>query len=932
MASSRGSAEDFLGIPIPERAVQEQPQGLPFTHRERLQEDVGADVDIDTGGPAGVRAQLSVQTPSNVDDFLTQSFGQDGWRRTKEGNVVYVDKNTGGEILLDEAGFSMKDFADLATDAPQIIGGLGAMAAATAASGSAGVTIPMLALVAAAGGVFTSSVTDALQQANLDVGVIKEIVDKRGLEGVIDFTLGLSTGGLSKLGAGRLAKGGTPEVPTAQGVAGAVERIESATGVRVPVSVGEVTGNPTLQRIESIGEKLPLSSDVFRKQAIERDLAIDTVQKQMVGENPASIGKEFANQYTHSRNRARFELQDLRERIDANLQTNLDTIGDSMSPSGRSVTTTDAGATYRAAGTLKRDAFLEKTKVDYELARQAPGGREPIVGTGRIRKAVAKIEKEVPQEQVVQTSEVFEEAGKSIDDISITPKSVKTTEKVGTKPAKAFIPPPVKRFLDSLKNLDNMTIDQARMGRNLIYDAIQESEALPGVNTRFLKSLSREFTASIDDAVSGLPDGELKRLLGNANKAYKENADQYLEKGVVELFRDPTAPGFVEDSALVENAISSPERLIRIREFLGKETKEWGVFKRSIYNNMLDNSRNILKPNMLDTNRLSNYVSKLNPKTREILFGEKAKEIENTLRTIAANTGDIPVSAIDDLSGGMATAVKTAAIREKALSKEYNDTVLKPFLRNEIGVTEMSPDKFTRHVMANAEVDEIDKVFKILGDNNPQRDKFERSVIMDILDKGTVPATAEDIIQGSISEGDNIISGRALFQAMKDGYGPRSVEKIEKVLGKDRTGLLRDLATIQASKEQKAKSAAGGLISGFIISSMARGDMSALPMIAQYRVLSWMMTDKKMSKILMSKKPVSFKQGGASKIAGVITGPMLNDLADFVGPEDQTAVMDFFNIPAERRPKKPNADAFLELDLTENGRTAAPDIRLRAQE
>ena len=133
------------------------------------------------------------------------------------------------------------------------------------------------------------------------------------------------------------------------------------------------------------------------------------------------------------------------------------------------------------------------------------------------------------------------------------------------------------------------------------------------------------------------------------------------------------------------------------------------------------------------------------------------------------------------------------------------------------------------------------------------------------------------------------------------------------------------------TKEQKSKSAAGGLISGFVISSMARGDLSALPMLAQYKVLSWMLTDKTMSKLMMSKSlPIKAKQGKVSKIASVMTGTMINDLSKFVGPEDMTAVLDFFNIPAERRPEKPSATEYLELKLDKTGRTITPDIRLQA--
>ena len=831
--------------------------------------------------------------------------------------------------------------ADAADVAPQIVGSLAATIAVAAAAGPSGAGLPLLALAAAGGGVLTSAVTDALVQANLDVGTIKEIVDRRGFEGVLDFAFGLTTGGTSKLLTTRLAKEVAEDVPTKPGLAAAVKNIESETGINVPLTVGEITQNPTLQRIESIGEKLPLSSEVFRKAAIERDAAVDLVQKRITGrdfdvgpqvEDATRIGSDFADEFTRARNRARFDAEDLRARIDANLQTNLDTIGDSLGPGGRGVTTTDSGETFRAAATLRRDSFLDQVRANYEAVRNAPGGREAIVDPQGINRVAARIEREVPQERIMREVEVFEDAPGSLDDLPLSPQVSTATEQTGTRPARAFIPSNVRRFLDSIRNLDNMTIDQAREGRRLIFDAIAQSEALPGINTRFLRMIGNEFSEAMRQAANDLPDGRLRRFLTQANDHYRENFEDYLRPGIVEAYRNPTEAGFVEDSALVERVIGSPERLGRIRDFLGADSREWGVFRRSIYNNILDESRSILKPNNLDLNRLANQVSRMNPETRTLLFGQQAENLENTIRLIAANSGDIPLSAIDNLSGGMAQAIRTAAIRERTLAREYNDRVFKPFLRDELGATEMSPDKFTRYVMTEAEVDELDKAFVILGRNNPQRDKFERAVIMDILDKGTVPATADDIVSGSINEGDNIIKGSALFKALKNGYGPRTDEKLVKVLGPQKLRLLRDLATIQASKEQKSKSAAGGLISGFVISSMARGDLSALPMLAQYKVLSWMMTDKTMSKLMMSKSfPVKSKQGKANKVASVMTGTMINDLSKFVGPEDMTAVLDFFNIPAERRPPKPSATEFLELNLNQSGRTTKPDIRLQVQ-
>ncbi len=895
-------------------AASFSPVTSQITNEEKLQQDVGETVDIKTGGPAGVRAQLSLQTPSNVDPFLDQSFGENGWRRTKEGNVVFVDKESGKEILLDEAGFSMKDFADAADVAPQVIGSLGAIAAVAATIGTSEVSIPFLALAAAAGGVMTASVSDALQQANISPKVVLEIADKRGFEGVLDFIFGVSSGTVGKLLSTRLAKEKIVDPSVSDiGVSGAVARIEQETGTRIPISVGESTGAPSLQRIESIGEKLPLSSDVFRKQAIERDLAVQSVQKDLIGDSPKGIGQDFSSEFTKRKLVAQSELNELRGRIDENLQSNLNTIGDTLSPSGRGITTSSAGETYRASGELKRDAFLDATKADYELARQLPGGREPIVETSKIAGAAKRIEKSVPQERITEEIE-----GEIIQ--------------TGTAPAKAFIPPKVKSFLGSIQNLDTMTIDQARQGRRLIFDAISESEALPGINTRFLKNIGRQFTESIDDAVTKLPDGRLKKQLLLANKNYKDNFEQYLEPGIVELYRSPTTPGFIEDSKLVENSLNNIDRVKRIKEFVGADSKEWGVFVRSAYNSMIDDSRNILKPNMMDVTKLASRFSRMNPEIQKELFGKQGKNIQETLRKMAANGGDIPVSSIDDLSLGMAQAIRTASLREKAVNKEYNDRVLKPFLKDEVGATEINPDDFVRHVMKASSIDDIDKVFKILGTNNPQRDKFERSVIMDVLDKGTRPASAEDIVQGAISEGDDIISGQALFNTLKSGYGEGSIEKITKVIGKDKVQLLKDLATIQASKEQKAKSAAGGLISGFIISSLARGDLTALPMIAQYRVLSWMMTNKTMSKVLSSKKvPIKATQGGTSKIASIMTGPMINDLSNFVGPSDQAAVMDFFGIPAESRPKRENVDRFLEIELNDKGLTENPDIRLRTQ-
>ena len=125
--------------------------------------------------------------------------------------------------------------------------------------------------------------------------------------------------------------------------------------------------------------------------------------------------------------------------------------------------------------------FRDEARRLYDLARDAPGGRDAIVDMAPVRDQVARIRAALPPSA----------AG---------------------GPSAEFAPQGLKRLLGGVDDIaDRMTLDQARQMRTLVTDAIDDKNVLPGVPERYLAQLRQSLTRAIDGSVDRVADPQLRQ-------------------------------------------------------------------------------------------------------------------------------------------------------------------------------------------------------------------------------------------------------------------------------------------------------------------------------------------------------------------------------------------------------------------------------------
>ncbi len=316
------------------------------TRKEQVQAKL-PDVDIETGGPSQVRADLSFLRGEDVNRFLDESFGPGGHRETEEGTVVRITNEQGEEkeVLLDEFGLSLKDFSDLKGTLPEIAGSL---VAGVALAMTAEVSLPVMAIVTAVAGQTTGAASDvitALGPVNMEKA--KEIAIHRGQAAAQDFVFGIVGGKIAGVASRKARKLDTEDTITPGSVEDAATRLKERTGVEVPLTAAEVTGSPTLARVESIGEKLPLSSETFARQAVRKEVALKQVQKKLGGVNEAKAGRTATKELNVASDLAKQEIAEQTAKAEGKIIGEFERVGDLLGKGGKNLTASDGGESVR---------------------------------------------------------------------------------------------------------------------------------------------------------------------------------------------------------------------------------------------------------------------------------------------------------------------------------------------------------------------------------------------------------------------------------------------------------------------------------------------------------------------------------------------------------------------------------------------------------
>ena len=340
--------------------------------------------------------------------------------------------------------------------------------------------------------------------------------------------------------------------------------------------------------------------------------------------------------------------------------------------------------------------------------------------------------------------------------------------------------------------------------------------------------------------------GSLKSMGQGANKrkifrSYNEMQAFIANEG--NIFNTSVMKGIINNKTqakdlLVPALINGDLATFRVFEkALGKEFN--GVLqdaKSAAFNEMLRKSRSSLGDDFTNPETLLNQINRLSPDVQKIIFGKDFKKVNNLLKIIGAERGVIDIQQLSNMKGPLVKKLQKIYDLEQTAAKNYKNKIIKPFLKNSIGESEMNVADFTRYFVGTATPKEITEIMNRFSPDLQQ--KIAQRVIQDILESGR--SADADLILKEFAEGSTP-PHPTLYKALYSIGGGDEVlakQKLTAIIGKESLELLEDVAGVQAGrrKTQDVAASAGGLVSGSIINQLTNLKFGNVGTIIKYRI------------------------------------------------------------------------------------------------
>ena len=840
---------------------------------ETIEELQRAGVDVTADVPSNIRVQVGRQSSEEAKLQALENLKEDGqilfYKPTKLGMVITIPEfnEQGGQIgtkdvLFDELGLDGNDFLDIISEIPGI--GLNIAAVTTAialspAMATAGMGIAGLTAISAGSYFLGASASDIINRifSKNQLLAIDEIAKTRGIEaaigGILEFALmhGVNfTKGVTNKLIGPLAGGGDETIKkyltkitqdkmvTQYNPDGSIKYVKNKDGEYVPamgsvqMSAGLETQSKTIQRVEAIAEKVPGGSDILKQQQeiIERQLlelemqakGIDPVypvdprgQVTYNTENVKSsveVGTMVSRYVSKQLNEAENVIGTERTNVKTQVDADLDSIAASMSSDGRTVTSSlNVGDNAIDAVNQNYKSYIKEYDTKVGNFKNIDGyNGEATIDAGGINKLAAEIEKTYPTStKIIQTTKApFSETQQ-----------------------KYILPKQLQGVLDDLKSLDNLTVDQALNMQKILNENLSGA-TIPTDTDRLILQVIGKLDNSIGTEMSAMGK--------NVVDAYNDFA-QYTLTG--RIYNNPIIKNMLDGNAdpvkvITPAYMSGDFKTIRVFEqALGKDNPILQDAKSAAFNEMIRKSKSSLGDgDFINAGSLHSQIQAMSPDAQKMLFGKNYKKIKNLIDVLAVENGTIDISKLANMKGTLVQKLQKIKSLEDAAQKNYKNKIIKPFLQDRIGETDINSGEFVRYFLKNAQSPEITKIMDLFSSS--MQETIRKRVIQEILESGR---TADpDLILKEVATGQTP-PHRELYNAILEFGGKDFKEanaKLTAILGKDTFNLLNDIAGIQVARRvvSKEAAAAGGLVSGSIISNILKLQLRSAGSVIKYRI------------------------------------------------------------------------------------------------
>ena len=852
--------------------VEVNPQ---FVKDIKVLEDAG--VDILSGAPPSIRFDIGRQTDDEMKqkslDLMVENGNVLAYTPTKFGYVLDIPSEEGTkQVLLDEIGFTGKDFLDFTSEIPGIAAYIGAAAAAAPLAYGGGIlSMGILPIIAGMAYFTGSSVSDVVNRMSIGGDItfdtLTEIGKTRGIETAIGVgldTLFVGTGrfikGVGQTTVGPFAKGGDKalkakldeivknrQVIQYDNKGNMIMETVEVNGEKIlqpkygplQLPVGTKTQSPTLKRIEAIAEKIPGGAEVFaiQKDILEKQLI--QLEKQALGVEPIveivddvpklvypdvplkqEVGEKVLDFTSTEINNQQQAILALRKGLIEDIETDLSLAAQEIS----GTPTTEFVLTTRQVGTKVQDAvegyrkdIVEETRKSFDNIKKTDGyDSSAVVEVDNLRGLVETVERKLPTttKQVKKNKEM-----------------VDVTEEI--------YPKGLKQVFDDIQNLDEMTLEQALNYKNILNDALSSGQIIANQSEALITPIIKQLDENIEAAIAGMgPD--VNQAYNTAMTLAKEKA-KILNNQNIKNILGSDKPELIAVKSVLENDFSTIEIL---QQALGKDAPIFNDIKAATLNELFQKSKSSLDLDHLNPGKLLNMIDNMSDEMTQFVFGEKKKRVTDALKAYALERGTIANDLLAEYNGNFSEKLKKIKLQEDIAADEWQKEWLTPFLNGDITkVTKENVIDFTNKFLKTASADEITTFLNKLPPK--LRELMKTRVVQDVIEAGRV-ADPDLFLKAVVATEDQ--ASPELFNVLVNAYGGGSAgdakKKLTAIFGEETFDLLTDVGIIQLAKKETAKegATAGGLVSGSILNNILSLNFGAIPQLLKYRLVSKLVT------------------------------------------------------------------------------------------
>ena len=844
---------------------------------ESIQELQQAGVDVTAGAPADIRAEVGRFSDEQSKLLALEQLKEDGqilfYKPSKLGMILTVPTAEGPkDILLDEIGFSGKDFLDMTSEIPGVAANIAATAGAVIAAPGliTGGVIGLAGLSAISGlSYFTGSTASDLINRHFSknqIYAIDQIAKDRGFEAALAAGLDFLLIGGMKIGKGVINKLTGPVAGSGDlAIKNYLKSIANGKKViqydqqgniifnkdgtpklgDIQLTPGLLTQSTTIQRIEGVTEKIPGGADVLQtqKDIIERQLI--ELEQRAKGNVPeivtasqagktitrvtykspddltsADVGDKVADFASNELKKKEVAIAMDRNALLTQADEALDGVASSLSSTGNVVKTKEAGDLVIEAINTSRKNYIDEFNNLTNTMKNIDGYKgDMTIDASGINKAAKKLEQTFPTkdvESIVPNPRGYGPSTTVVESTPILPKQLSGT------------------ILDDLKNVKDMTIDQAINFKKILKESYS-GETIPTDADNLISKIINNIDFQIQGAIRSQGPDVLQAY--NAILAHEASKGGVFTNSVIKKILD----GNVEpENIFVKQILQGNEAEIRIlTNALGKDNPILNDVKSAAFNEMLRKARSSIGDlDFTNPGTLNAILKELPESTQKFLLGKDYRKVKNILNILATERGLIDIKQLDAMQGPLVTRLRKILALEKTAEKDFRNKFIKPFLRNAIDETQMNPAEFTRYFLRTANPEDITEV---MSKFSPElQEQISKRVIQEILESGR--SADPDLILKEFASGQTPPHPTLYKALFSFGGGDEKLarQKLSAVFGPEVLKLLEDVAGIRAAQRvtSDVAASAGGLVSGSIVNNLLNLRLGNAASVVKYRIAS----------------------------------------------------------------------------------------------